>query len=133
MSSNLGYVQDLPPQGGFNPVQYKRNLPARGPSGAVLFAGLIGLCSYGWYWTIQGIRERRELRREKTWARVHLVPMLQAEADRAEARLLEQQEEQERRVMKGVAGWEEARKIYHTKRYVPPTIIVAEDKWLNLY
>ncbi|KAI9217369.1 NADH:ubiquinone oxidoreductase 14kD subunit [Blastocladiella britannica] len=127
------YVQDLPPAGGFSPVQYKRNLPARGPSGAVLFAGMIGLCSYGWYWNIQSIRERRELVREKTWARIHLTPLLQAETDRGETRLLHQQEEQEKRVMANVADWDQKRQIYHTKRYVPPTILVAEDKWLNLF
>jgi NADH dehydrogenase (ubiquinone) 1 alpha subcomplex subunit 13 len=55
----LGYVQDLPPSGGFSPVRYKRNVPLRGPSGAALFAGVIGLCTYGWYWNIQGMRERR--------------------------------------------------------------------------
>ncbi|ORZ40038.1 GRIM-19 protein, partial [Catenaria anguillulae PL171] len=133
MSQNVGYVQDMPPKGGFEPLRYKRNLPARGPSGAVLFASVIGICAYGWYWTIQGIRERRELRREQTWSRIHLVPLLQAEADRGEARLLQQQEEIERKAMAGVANWEEARKIYHTKRYVPPTILVADEKFLNLW
>ncbi|KNE66686.1 hypothetical protein AMAG_11186 [Allomyces macrogynus ATCC 38327] len=127
------YVQDMPPQGGFARVQYKRNIPARGPSGAALFAGLTALVAYGWYWNIQGIRERREIRREQTWARIHLVPMLQAEQDRHEARMLAQQEEIERKAMKDVPGWKVGEKVYHTDRYVPPTVLVADNKFLNLF
>jgi NADH dehydrogenase (ubiquinone) 1 alpha subcomplex subunit 13 len=76
---------------------------------------------------------RRELNREKTWSRIHLVPLLQAESDRAEARTLDQQEELERRVMKDVPDWETRRKVYNTERFVPPSVIVADEKWLNLY
>lgn len=36
-------VQDLPPPGGFSPLNYKRNLPSKGPSGAVLLAGVTGM------------------------------------------------------------------------------------------
>ena len=40
--------QDLPPQGGFpSQFTYKRNLPARGPSGAVLLAGVSGVILFG--------------------------------------------------------------------------------------
>lgn len=40
--------QDLPPAGGFpTPVRYARNLPRRGPSGAVIFAVGIATMAYG--------------------------------------------------------------------------------------
>ncbi|KAI9140877.1 GRIM-19, partial [Paraphysoderma sedebokerense] len=117
-------VQDLPPPGGFGSVRYKRNLPSRGPSGAVLFAGVIGIMTYGWYWTIEGIKERRELKREKVWSRIHLTPVLQAESDREEVRRILHQEQTEAEVMKDVKGWKVGESVYHTKRYVPPTVMV---------
>ncbi len=40
--------QDLPPQGGFpSQFNYKRNLPSRGPSGALLLAGVTGIILFG--------------------------------------------------------------------------------------
>lgn len=41
-------VQDLPPPGGFpNSFTFKRNLPARGPSGALLLSGVTGIILFG--------------------------------------------------------------------------------------
>ncbi|KAH8819681.1 GRIM-19 protein-domain-containing protein [Xylogone sp. PMI_703] len=75
-------VQDLPPIGGYDPVQYKRNLPARGFRPAVLLAGVAGIMTYGFYKIGKGIREQNELAREKMWSRIHLIPLLTAEEDR---------------------------------------------------
>ncbi|CAD0082738.1 unnamed protein product [Aureobasidium vineae] len=51
--------QDMPPTGGYEPVQYKRNLPARGfrPATYLLMVGAI--CSYGFWRVGQGIREQK--------------------------------------------------------------------------
>lgn len=51
--------QDLPPQGGFDPVRYKRNIPKRGPSGAVLLAGGAAVSIYGFYVYLQGVQQMR--------------------------------------------------------------------------
>ncbi|KAI9707229.1 MAG: hypothetical protein M1836_000189 [Candelina mexicana] len=74
--------QDLPPAGGYEPVQYKRNIPARGfrPSYYLFAVGVI--MTYGFYKVGKGIREQNELAREKMWSRIHLIPLLQAEEDR---------------------------------------------------
>jgi NADH dehydrogenase (ubiquinone) 1 alpha subcomplex subunit 13 len=42
--------------------------------------------SYGWYHLWYGQREKFELSREKAWARVFLLPVLQAETDRDQVR-----------------------------------------------
>lgn len=42
-------VQEVPPPGGFDKILYKRHLPKRGPPGWVLFGGLFGVMSVGWY------------------------------------------------------------------------------------
>lgn len=55
----LAYNQDLPPAGGFETLKYKRSLPYRGPSGAVLLLATIGFCGLGFYRYGQGANERR--------------------------------------------------------------------------
>lgn len=79
-------MQDLPPIGGYDPVQWKRNLPSRGFRPAVYFWGIIGVMAFGYYRYYQGVEEQRELRRERQWARFSLEPLLRAEEDRHLAR-----------------------------------------------
>ncbi|KAI4255903.1 MAG: hypothetical protein L6R42_006505 [Xanthoria sp. 1 TBL-2021] len=50
-------AQDLPPQGGYEPVQYKRNLPARGFRPGSYLLGMFAIMGYGWYKYIKGVRE----------------------------------------------------------------------------
>jgi hypothetical protein len=42
--------------------------------------------AYGWRQVFIGNREKHELAREKMWARIHLIPVLQAEEDRDQVR-----------------------------------------------
>jgi hypothetical protein len=51
--------QDMPPTGGYSPVQYKRNLPARGFRPAVYLFGTAALMTYGFWKVGQGIREHK--------------------------------------------------------------------------
>ncbi|KAL2107232.1 hypothetical protein VUR80DRAFT_5520 [Thermomyces stellatus] len=107
--------QDMPPAGGYGPVQYKRNIPTFRvrPRMYLLGAGLI--CAYGWYKLILGLREANEYAREKTWSRIHLLPLLQAEEDRDQVRryLADQKREKE------LLG--ENFKVYNSDRFVRPT------------
>ncbi|KAI9816502.1 MAG: hypothetical protein M1827_001634 [Pycnora praestabilis] len=74
--------QDMPPSGGYEPVQYKRNLPARGFRPAYYLLAVGAIMTYGFIKVGKGIREQNELAREKMWSRIHLIPLLQAEEDR---------------------------------------------------
>lgn len=51
--------QDMPPTGGYEPVQYRRNLPARGFRPAWYLAAVAGIMTYGFYRIGQGIREHK--------------------------------------------------------------------------
>ncbi len=51
--------QDLPPLQGYEPIQWKRNLPSRGFRPSIFLLGLAGFCGYGWYIMMKSIRERR--------------------------------------------------------------------------
>ncbi|EJT75400.1 hypothetical protein GGTG_05337 [Gaeumannomyces tritici R3-111a-1] len=107
--------QDMPPVGGYGAVQYKRNLPSPGFRGAQLLVGVGLVMTYGWYKLAKGMREQNELAREKMWARIHLIPVLQAEEDRDLVRrhLADQARERE------LLG--ENFKVYNSDRYVRPT------------
>ncbi|KAJ3299976.1 hypothetical protein HK104_005469 [Borealophlyctis nickersoniae] len=98
---------------------------------------------YGWYWLAIQQAERRELRREKVWNRIHLIPLLQAETDRDHVRRLEAAKKREAEVMKNVPGWsaldlkapvqgigrdgrrheDEATPVYFTDRYIAPNFL----------
>ena len=47
-----------------------------------------------------------ELQREKTWSRIHLVPLLLAEGDRDAYRRQQAALAREKEIMKDVQGWE---------------------------
>jgi len=51
--------QDMPPTGGYSPVQYKRNLPVRGFRPAAYLFGTAALMTYGFWRVGQGIREHK--------------------------------------------------------------------------
>lgn len=52
-------IRDLPPEGGFEALKYKRSLPFRGPSGLVLLLGTLGICTFGFYRFGLGAMEKR--------------------------------------------------------------------------
>ena len=63
-------------------------------------------------------REKQELE----IARINLLPMLQAEADRRYIRQRKQQVEEEEKIMEGVEGWVVGESVYKT-RWMPPTSV----------
>lgn len=58
--SRLGN-RDLPPQGGFAPIKYKRNLPTKGPGGALIFGTVAAICTFGFWRVGQGNLEKRQV------------------------------------------------------------------------
>ncbi|KAJ3226634.1 hypothetical protein HK099_004515 [Clydaea vesicula] len=154
------YSQDLPPEGGFpTSIRYQRYIPKRGPSGFTLFVASFAIMGYGWYWVLESNNERRELSREKAWARIHLVPLLQAETDRDIVRRLEAAKKREQVIIDNQAptvkeqrnfqaldlkaktpgvgrygGYDpkQAQPVYHTDRYVAPTfLLLPKEKIMN--
>ncbi|KAL1869110.1 hypothetical protein Daus18300_005646 [Diaporthe australafricana] len=115
--------QDMPPVGGYDHVQYKRNLPASGFKPATLLAIGAGVMLYGWYQFGKGAREQRELAREKMWSRIHLIPILQAEEDRDQVRRHLADQQRERNLMGG-----ENFKVYNSDRFVKPTFSITPEK-----
>ncbi|KAF2429657.1 NADH dehydrogenase-like protein 1 alpha subcomplex subunit 13 [Tothia fuscella] len=111
--------QDMPPTGGYDPVQYKRNLPARGFRPSVYLLGVGIVMTYGFWKIGKGIREHNELAREKMWSRIHLIPVLQAEEDRDLVRRYLADRAREKTLL----GSETS--AYHSDRFVRPTFAVT--------
>ncbi|XP_063003213.1 NADH dehydrogenase [ubiquinone] 1 alpha subcomplex subunit 13 [Elgaria multicarinata webbii] len=122
MAAAAGKVkQDMPPPGGYGPIDYKRHLPRRGLSGYSLFAIGIGALVYGYYNLVTWNRERRRLSIEDLETRVALFPLLMAEDDRRTLRILRQNLDEEAKIMKDVPGWQVGESRFHTTRWVTPT------------
>ncbi|EIN10517.1 hypothetical protein PUNSTDRAFT_132607 [Punctularia strigosozonata HHB-11173 SS5] len=115
----------MPPPGGFEAIKYKRNLPARGPSALAILGGVTAVCVYGFYRVGLGNSEKKELVREKTWSRLHLVPLLLAESDRDAYRREQAAIAREKEIMKDVKGWEAGKSVYNNPRYRPAEQIVV--------
>lgn len=114
-SSCTNRGRDLPPQGGYAPIRYKRNLPVRGPSGVFLIFATVGVSIFGFWRLGQGNVERRyvlctlmnsELARERAWSRIYLTPLLLAETDRDMFRRDRASALRENLLMKDVPNWE---------------------------
>ncbi|KAM0794443.1 GRIM-19 [Usnea florida] len=112
-------AQDLPPSGGYEPIQYKRNIPARGFRPSYYLFAMAVICTYGLYKTGQANREHNELAREKMWSRIYLIPMLQAEEDRDLVRRTWADKARERELL----GSET--RVYHSDRFVRPTFSIS--------
>uniref|UniRef100_A0A672M8C5 NADH dehydrogenase [ubiquinone] 1 alpha subcomplex subunit 13 n=2 Tax=Sinocyclocheilus grahami TaxID=75366 RepID=A0A672M8C5_SINGR len=113
--SVLMVKQDMPPTGGYGPVDYRRNLPRRGLSGYSMFGVGVGLMVFGYWRLFRWNRERRRLHIEELEARISLLPLLQAEHDRRTLRMLRENLEEEAVIMKDVGE-----KMFHTDRWVSP-------------
>ncbi|KAF9515254.1 hypothetical protein BS47DRAFT_1372072 [Hydnum rufescens UP504] len=114
----------MPPPGGYETLKYKRNLPFRGPGGAVMVAGVAAVCAFGFWRLGLGNIEKRELKRENIWSRIYLTPMLLAEGDRDAYRRQQAALAREKEIMKDVKGWEAGRSVYHGDRHKPDQRIV---------
>lgn len=71
----------------------------------------------------------RELKRENLWARINLVPLLTAEADRDIYRRTEAAKAREEEIMKNVEGWKAGESVYNnTKYYNAPNFVVVPEE-----
>uniref|UniRef100_A0A1B6E8A5 NADH dehydrogenase [ubiquinone] 1 alpha subcomplex subunit 13 n=1 Tax=Clastoptera arizonana TaxID=38151 RepID=A0A1B6E8A5_9HEMI len=98
--------QDMPPSGGFRPLNFERVPPKTYFGGPTMILGFLGLSAgslylfYLHYKKVQ--RDRIELR-----SAVHAItPMLLAERDREYLKQLRRNRDEEAKLMQNVEGWE---------------------------
>ncbi|KAI3635072.1 hypothetical protein MIR68_006638 [Amoeboaphelidium protococcarum] len=106
-------MQDLPPKQGYPEIKIRRNLPIKPISAAVVGFGITLTMIYGLFKVGDIWRERKELKREKLWARLYLLPLFQSEWDREWMKWRHEELEKEREIMKNVEGWTVGQSPYH--------------------
>ncbi|GLD72532.1 NADH dehydrogenase [ubiquinone] [Lates japonicus] len=104
------------------PGQVTRHITVGGsnPEGYSMFGISIGLMVFGYWKLFKWNRERRRLQIEEMEARIALMPLLQAEHDRRNLRMLRENLEEEAIIMKDVPGWKVGDSVFHTDRWVAP-------------
>eukprot|EP00037_Helgoeca_nana_P032086 m.412123 g.412123 ORF g.412123 m.412123 type:complete len:150 (+) comp28792_c0_seq1:39-488(+) len=102
-------------------IRYKRHLPRGAISGAMMWAGGAGVMAVGFYFVIDGRKQRARLAAEKTESRAAILPCLQAEEDRRQVRVQYQGLKAETMIMSDVKTWTPGASVYNTDRHVPPT------------
>lgn len=89
---------------------------------------LIAMSSYGFYKVVEGNREQVELSREKLWARINILPLLQAEQDRDVLRRSLAYYNREAEIMKDVPWWEVKNTYSDKNEFHPPhTVLVGKQ------
>ena len=116
---STNYIQDLPPPGGYKPLEFTKKVPGPRLSGLAIFAIVGGMVAFGFSKVIEGNNKRRELKAERRFVRSTLLPFLQAEEDARYLREWAHNIELERRIMSGVPGWEVGKSPYNTT-WMPP-------------
>uniref|UniRef100_A0A6M2DHD6 NADH dehydrogenase [ubiquinone] 1 alpha subcomplex subunit 13 n=1 Tax=Xenopsylla cheopis TaxID=163159 RepID=A0A6M2DHD6_XENCH len=98
--------QDLPPEGGYKPINFKR-VPAKTFfSGYTCFGILFAVTGVGAYLYTLNWRMLRRQKIEMRSARIALHPLLLAERDREYLKQLRRNRDEEAKLMANVKGWE---------------------------
>ena len=75
---NTSAFQDMPPKGGYPKIDFVRRLGNRGPTGAMIWAGIFGMTFWGFYQIGVTNEEKRFNRKEQRESRMAILPYLMA-------------------------------------------------------
>ncbi|XP_023706368.1 NADH dehydrogenase [ubiquinone] 1 alpha subcomplex subunit 13 [Cryptotermes secundus] len=98
--------QDMPPEGGYNPINYARIPAKKYFSGSTMILGYLAVTAvsgYVYYLTWKKVRQDQI---EMRSARLALQPLLTAERDREFLNQLRRNRDEEAKLMANVPGWE---------------------------
>ncbi|XP_062591039.1 NADH dehydrogenase [ubiquinone] 1 alpha subcomplex subunit 13-like [Saccostrea cucullata] len=96
--------QDMPPKGGYGPIDYSRKLFKRIP-GKYILGGVFGVTAYSWWLICETRRYNKMLYLENTEANIALEPLIMAENDRLTLKLFRQNCELEEELMQDDPDW----------------------------
>ncbi|XP_031626579.1 NADH dehydrogenase [ubiquinone] 1 alpha subcomplex subunit 13 [Contarinia nasturtii] len=98
-------IQDLPPPGGYNPINIKRVQLKPILSAKMCFLGFIGLSAGAMYMFYLTDRKMQREEIEMRSCRNVLLPIVMAERDREYLKQLRRNRDEEARLMADVPGW----------------------------
>uniref|UniRef100_A0A6F9DLC9 NADH dehydrogenase [ubiquinone] 1 alpha subcomplex subunit 13 n=1 Tax=Phallusia mammillata TaxID=59560 RepID=A0A6F9DLC9_9ASCI len=93
--SDIKYRQDMPPPGGYGSIPYKRNLPVRGPSGYMMFGLVTAITLSGFRLHLRQRQLCRDEMKESLSAEKLLIPLMDAEKDRHDLKIIKETVESE--------------------------------------
>ncbi|XP_074661961.1 NADH dehydrogenase [ubiquinone] 1 alpha subcomplex subunit 13-like [Tubulanus polymorphus] len=121
------YRQDMPPKGGYKPIDWAMRMPRKGPSGYMMFAGFAAFTSVAAVGLHYNYKYLDRNRLEVTESRIAVEPLLRAERDRLYLKRLRENREAEEKLMADDPNWKvgtlNGEPIFHNVRgrwYDPP-------------
>eukprot|EP00640_Fibrocapsa_japonica_P004799 CAMPEP_0113937174 /NCGR_PEP_ID=MMETSP1339-20121228/3860_1 /TAXON_ID=94617 /ORGANISM="Fibrocapsa japonica" /LENGTH=133 /DNA_ID=CAMNT_0000939849 /DNA_START=87 /DNA_END=485 /DNA_ORIENTATION=- /assembly_acc=CAM_ASM_000762 len=115
-------MQDIAPPGGYPNLDVRAISRTRGPSGWAMFAGMTAFIGYGFYKMGQHNIKRREVKWERKFMRMAIMPYLQAEGDRnflVDKEILDNKEKEIMRFYD--ENWDPNGKFMRSGHYMHPT------------
>ncbi|XP_060073227.1 NADH dehydrogenase [ubiquinone] 1 alpha subcomplex subunit 13-like [Ylistrum balloti] len=104
MAATGSFRQEMPPQGGYKPVDWKQRIPRALSGGRIMLGGSL---IWGFFIAKKKLVERRYIldKRELMDSRVAIAPFLLAEQQRQEMTRFRENRDYENELMKDVDGW----------------------------
>jgi NADH dehydrogenase (ubiquinone) 1 alpha subcomplex subunit 13 len=139
--TQAGFKQDLPPKGGYGPINWARVPGKKRMSGYAAFGifGVVTVLAWIGYFIEEKSKKRWIL--EMNDARLALSPLLLAEEQRSYLRQLRSNRDEENKLMKNVPGWETGKlfgePVFHNlnNRFpvVHPEAYYAHNSWDEMF
>uniref|UniRef100_A0A1S6GLE2 NADH dehydrogenase [ubiquinone] 1 alpha subcomplex subunit 13 n=1 Tax=Pseudodiaptomus poplesia TaxID=213370 RepID=A0A1S6GLE2_9MAXI len=126
MATAGAFKQDLPPKGGYAPINFKR-IPAKQVLNVpIIYGSLFGSMALGYWLYKRGTRQMAILKTEMNSAELAITPLMLAERDREFLKQCRRNREAEENLMKDVEGWEVGTWYGH------PVYKTLGDKWTDM-
>ncbi|KAL5004131.1 hypothetical protein ScPMuIL_017587 [Solemya velum] len=140
MATSGGFKQDMPPSGGYGPIEWAKKIPKR-LNGYLMFGGFIGFTAGAWLVFAYGQRILAKRRTEMNDARIAVSPLQLAEQHRMMLRRFRENRDEEAELMKDVEDWEvgsvNGKPVYHNlrDRFIMPSTeeYFAHVPWYRMY
>ncbi|CAH1374015.1 hypothetical protein MTP99_015386 [Tenebrio molitor] len=101
-----GRKQDLPPEGGYKPINFKRVPAKQFFSGWALIGGYLGMTAGAAFLFYLNYKKIHHTEIEQRSGRLGIFPILLAERDREYLKQLRRNRDEEAKLMENVEGWE---------------------------
>ncbi|XP_052101337.1 NADH dehydrogenase [ubiquinone] 1 alpha subcomplex subunit 13-like [Mytilus californianus] len=129
--SRIGYTQDMPPPGGYRPIQYEKIMPKQG-NAFIKLAGLVGFTTFGIISYYKTRRTWRLRRIEQNDARFAVEPLIMAERQRSTMKYWRKLRDEENELMKNVPHWKTGT-LYGEPVYYSPRGRFVEPNFTEYY
>ena len=112
--------QDMPPKGGYGPIDWVKKAPKKPVNGILFMTGIFAFSAANYYLYTLSRDRKKKLKYENFESRIALEPFLISERNRQFLLYLHKNREEETKLMKDVPEWEVGKwydyPVYHNPR-----------------